>query len=275
MAPERVDNAYLPLSNKQLTHDIIHHQKVTAAFIENDAVGCYDRMTKNLLLLELQRLGLPPPAAAALSQTWMQAVHHICTKYGVSEANYANSLDRQLFGPGQGSTIGPFLWLLLFTLIVTSLLPTTPQICLHSVDGQTSVKDIGEAFVDDSQLGCTSTFQQCPSRSDSDNATLSRASAIHNLSNLAQQWEKLPFATGGAISLDKSFWYCFSWKWSPSGIPHLCTNQQAPGTLSLTACYDTRPAIIRRLEPSNGYRTLGVRLSPSGSNKLPIKTLAS
>jgi hypothetical protein len=93
-------------------------------------VGCYDCMTNNLLLLELHPLGL---------QTWMQAVHHIHMKYGISEANYMNSIERQLFGPGQGSTIGPFLWLLLLTLIVTLLLPSTPQTCLNSVDGTKSV----------------------------------------------------------------------------------------------------------------------------------------
>ncbi len=41
--------------NKQLTHDIVRHKKSTAAFIENDTTGCYDRMVNNLVLLELRR----------------------------------------------------------------------------------------------------------------------------------------------------------------------------------------------------------------------------
>jgi hypothetical protein len=59
--------------NKQLTHDIVKHKKSTATFMENDAVGCYDRMVNNLLLFELQRLGLPLSAVKALCAVWASA----------------------------------------------------------------------------------------------------------------------------------------------------------------------------------------------------------
>jgi hypothetical protein len=51
-------------------HDIVHHTKTMAAFIENDAIGYYNRMMNNLLLLELQCLGVPPPAVLAVALTW-------------------------------------------------------------------------------------------------------------------------------------------------------------------------------------------------------------
>jgi hypothetical protein len=113
--------------NKQLTHDIVHDKKTTAAFIENDTTGCYDHMVKSLLLFELQQLGLPLTAVKSLSQTWAKAIHNIRTKYGVSTTSYKNILETQLFGPGKGSTLGPFLWLILFTLIVNSLDPSLPH----------------------------------------------------------------------------------------------------------------------------------------------------
>jgi len=152
--------------NKQLSHDIVCHQKITAAFIENDAIGCYDRMVNNLLLLELRRLGVPLPTILALALTWDNAAHHIKTQYGVSSQTYQNTSTTPLFSPGQGSTLGPFLWLLLFTLIVDSLCPSSPQatfISVHSYDTTKSVE-----------------LNYCQAE----------LSAVQRLQELAQQWEK-------------------------------------------------------------------------------------
>jgi hypothetical protein len=100
--------------NKQLTFEIHRHAKNPLAYIENDAVGCYDRIINPLVLLFLRILGLR-------------------TLYGISEEIYKNQPFHLLYGPGQGSTIGPFLWLLCFVLIFSSLLTTAPAIELTNV----------------------------------------------------------------------------------------------------------------------------------------------
>jgi len=43
-----------PVLNKQLTHDIVKQTRTTIAVIENDAVGCYDRLMNPLILLAMR-----------------------------------------------------------------------------------------------------------------------------------------------------------------------------------------------------------------------------
>jgi hypothetical protein len=94
--------------------DIIRLTKGPAVFIENDAVGCFDRIFNPLILLFLLRLGVSKLVVQSLAKTWASTVHHIQTQYGVSDKGYANDALHLLFGPGQGATLGPFLWLLCF-----------------------------------------------------------------------------------------------------------------------------------------------------------------
>jgi hypothetical protein len=42
-----------------LSHDYMRLTRKTAALIENDAIGCYDRLVNNLILILLKKLGFP------------------------------------------------------------------------------------------------------------------------------------------------------------------------------------------------------------------------
>jgi hypothetical protein len=222
--------------NKQLSYEIARQNKCPVAFIENDAIGSYDRQINPLLLLQLKRLGAAALAISSLSQTWMNTWHNIKTLYGISELTYQNSAESYLFGPGQGSTLGPFLWLLLFCLIVDSLGPTTPVMEFISVDGTFSLSNPGEAFVDDSFLGCTSTHSEDPTDSFQKSQDLHKESAVSNLHILVQRWEWLLFTTGGALNLHKSCWTLMAWKWT-SGEANITTSP-SPSPLMFTAGYD-------------------------------------
>jgi hypothetical protein len=139
--------------NKVISMEIHRYLKRPSAYLENDATGCYDRIVNPLILLCLRKLGATPSLVAALAKTWEGTFHRIKTLYGISTEQYQNAMDCLLYGPGQGSTIGPLLWLLCFLLTHNSLSPEIPRIILTLVYKMTTVEQVGEAFVDDTSLG--------------------------------------------------------------------------------------------------------------------------
>jgi hypothetical protein len=137
-----------PVLNKVISYDVIRQTKVCGAFIENDAIGCYDRLVNSIVFLELWYLGIPIQLLKTIQDPWNNAVHHIKTKYGCT-ATYSNTCAKPLFGPGQGSTTGPNIWGLLFCVIEKNLPQDAPAVFFKEVNNALEVHSKGDAFVDD------------------------------------------------------------------------------------------------------------------------------
>jgi hypothetical protein len=256
--------------NKVLTYEVHHYKKQSLAYIENDAVGCYDRIINPLILIFLRILGLSTSLVASLAATWEQTYHKIKTLYGISEAHYKNTPLHLLYGPGQGSTIGPLLWLLCFILIVRSLSITAPGITINTAHQAQLCQFFGEAFVDDSGLGTNLP----PNALEADTETVEEEHIVltRRLQRLAQEWERLLFSTGGALNLQRCFRFILSWHWA-GGNAELHAQLTLPATLTMTSGSDPTPIAVPRIEPTQSFRTLGVYLTPSGCNKGAITIL--
>lgn len=199
--------------NKQMTFEIIRMTKETAVFIENDAVGCFDRIVNPFVLIFLLSLGVQKSVLHSLAATWKSTVHYIKTQYGVSSKGYENTGKSLQIGPGQGATLGPYLWLLCFILIYNCMRENTPWLHHATVDNSNTISHLGESFVDDMNLGCIySTLSSLPKMQIHNPAEKFNIS-LYRLHNIAQEWERLLFSTGGALNLQKSFWFVFSWEW--------------------------------------------------------------
>jgi hypothetical protein len=257
---------------KVLCHDYLRLTKRVGAFLENDVVGCYDQLVKNLMLMVMTKLGLPKSVITCIEELRDNVVQMIKTIYGLSSVSYGSTADKPLYGPGQGSTCGPLFWLLCYWLIVSSLDPTITAGKFLSVCKDVIVEITGVSFLDDSSLCVTSEYVANHALSPEENRHLEVEHLVSWLASLGQHWEKLLFTTGGAINFQKSHWYLMTWLWQ-AGIPCLATTCQSPATLSLITGNNLLPDIVPRLEPTQGFRTLRVFVTPSGNYAKQAKIL--
>ncbi len=117
---------------------------------------------------------------------------------------------------------------------------------------------MAKAFVDDTGLGTN----------DTTNTTLltEDQALVSNLNSLAQEWERLLFSTGGALNLQKCFWFLLSWRWN-KGRAKLHTQLTLPAQIAMTSGMDPTSSVIKRIEPTDTFRTLGVYVTPDGTCK--------
>jgi hypothetical protein len=110
-----------PVLNKLLKIQILIQNKVEGIVFDNDAKGCYDRIISGISLACLKRIGYSSKYVWMLGLLWAQLEHHIATGYRVSEKNYSSTLEKLLYGIGQGGCASPILWALLNQLLLTAL----------------------------------------------------------------------------------------------------------------------------------------------------------
>mmetsp|Transcript_16534 Transcript_16534/g.23566 ORF Transcript_16534/g.23566 Transcript_16534/m.23566 type:complete len:608 (+) Transcript_16534:2708-4531(+) len=261
-----------PVLQKVLTYDIARQTKSVLGCLENDAISCYDRISNKAGYLQCRRLGMPNNAIKSLAETWSNMVHIIQTAYGRSQSTYRSTRKVPLYGAGQGSTNGPFFWLLIFWLMAESLDSTLRTLLFISACAMVVASRTGDAFVDDSHLGTTSAYVDDPSLSMEDNTRLHELQGIGDLNRLAQHYENLLWSNGGGLNIGKCLWCLISWQWK-NGRAYLATISQAPGALKLTSGSSTHKEVVPRFQPTETYRTLGVFISGSGGTKKSMEIL--
>jgi len=89
----------------------------------------------------------------------------------------------------------------------------------------------------------------------------------------AQTWECLLWMTGGALNLNKCFWYYIGWKWTANGALEMKMISDTPCQHIQLTQGDNRTdkVTIECIEVSEGCCTLGVHLDPQGNDKTENK----
>jgi hypothetical protein len=101
-----------PVLNKILTVQLLIQKRTEGIVFDNDAKGCYDRITSRLALASLCILGYSKESVKMLGLLWAQMDHLVCTGFGILDKTYGSTIDKLLYGIGQEGCASPILWAL-------------------------------------------------------------------------------------------------------------------------------------------------------------------
>ena len=173
---------------------------------ENDAIGCYDRVMQQKVSLYLQRMGIALPAIACACRTFDEARHYIRTAHGLSKSYYKSTKDVPLLGAGQGTTVGPFFWLLIFIIMMEAFNPELKGMTFSSLCKTICTQRFGDAFVDDTKFGVTGEQRDNDTEPTEEFTQAQVRQVLSDLTELSQHYEKLLFTSGGALNIKKCHW---------------------------------------------------------------------
>jgi hypothetical protein len=257
LAPEQFGSrkAHHPIDqclNKRLTFDLsrmLHHPM---ALCSNDAKSCYDRVVHSVASLCMQRIGCPKPVVITMFETLQNLRHHVRSQYGDSTIFYeAKQGSIPIQGLGQGNGAGPTIWALISTPVLNMLRTHGYGIKITSCISGDHLHFVGYCFVDDTDL------VEFPT-----NPTNARDVA-EAMQLSVDAWEAGIRAGGGAIVPSKSHWYLISYKWV-NGVWIFEKNKETTFNLTVKDEHGNR-ITLKRLAAEEAERTLGARISPTGS----------
>jgi hypothetical protein len=239
----------------QLSNDICRTNKVNIIRFDNDASACYDRILVPLGMMAARRCGMPENAIRLHADTLAHMKYNVKTAFGTSEEHYKGDSNEPLFGTGQGSGASPAVWLTLVVVLMNTLdRITRERIRFRSPDDPTLHQRLIDAFVDDTSLAITDTYQpKGPNE------------MIQSIEKIAQDWERLLFYSGGSLNLKKCSWSMLYWEWK-HGRPSLYRRQanDAEVNLATESTGKVSKSVIQYIPPTKSTRVLGVHINQMG-----------
>ena len=251
---------------KVLVYDHSRLSRTNLVTIDNDAKSCYDRILKSLSMAACVSYGLPLMAAIMHNKVHHRMQHRIRTIHGLIRP-YSGTPGNDLEGTGQGSGASPAIWLIYSVTLLAAFRKYTKGITLQSpFDNSLAVLIVAILFVDDGMPGVNDADVYEP---------VPIIDLVQQAQNCAQSWERLLFASGGALEMSKCFAYILYWDLAdgkhrlmePSEIPG-CNMDDEVGRGPITLTYGDvtdRNFPLETVSPWIGRRTLGVRAAPAGN----------
>jgi hypothetical protein len=247
--------------NKVLTYDIIRQRKYPSALCSNDAVACYDRIVHSIASICMQRVGIAAETCHMMFGTLQLIQHYISTAYGLSDSSYG-ALEIPLQGVGQGNGAGPAIWLIMSIPLINQLRSKGFGFRSTTVLSSESYRFVCYTFVDD-----TDTIHSVEDH----HATPARV--IAEMQQAINTWEGGLRATGGALSIDKSYWYFIAMEWNYNKQKWSYKSMDdSPGSLTILGD-STIPLPLTRHDINHAEETLGLWIAPNANQTAQVLAL--
>jgi hypothetical protein len=202
---------------KTISYDYLRYTCHNAIIFDNDAKVCFDRIIPSLGLMATERLGMPQSATKSMLATIKGMRFFIQTAHGISSSFYTSTVAALILGVLQGSGAAPCIWLSLSCILLQALHTHTTGFQASCPCNNCTSHHPGEAFVDGTNMWLTGTYPSTPT-----------STLVSTMQRVAQVWERLLFASGGALALQKCFYCLACWKWIPHGFPFLTSVTDNP-----------------------------------------------
>jgi hypothetical protein len=200
-----------------------------------------------------------------LGLLWAQMEHQVCTGFGVSDKTYGSTIDKLLYGIGQGSCASPILWALIKKLLLAALGEKFTCIRLVAIDGAEEHIRPGDYFVDDTTTGSTNDDPELELvSSDIAELTTSEETLIAKMEEIIHFFLDLLQVTGGNLAPEKCVWYLISHRWK-DGKPRLLQKHSSHRGIKIMSRSTNTEAGVKQKAPNEGHRTLGFFMTGYGT----------
>ena len=244
--------------NKVLYYNICHQTVTPAAFMEDDARACYDRIITPLSSVECTKWGLPLEIANFTTNFIQSQKFHIRTTHGTSEDSYEYDEENPIQGSGQGISWSGPRWTATGDAICRIMQKDCAGMLFQDPSGEIVVAKNGDHFVDDRATGVT--------------GNTTGITPLQQLEHDEQRHAHLLYAAGHKLALDKCWYYYLDYK--RKGTKHVFKSiDELPGEMNLRESFEGRLMKIKRLEPTVARRALGCFIAPASTQHTQIDVL--
>ena len=235
--------------NKILYYNLSHQMLMPAAFMDDDAKACYDRIITPLSSLECRKWGAPYKLTKFTNSFITNQTYSIKTGHGISTSTYSYNNNDRIQGSGQGIGWAGPRWLCSGDTCSRIMSKCGTGMHFFNPTKSTTVRKQGDYFVDDTATGVTLNTLKSDQRD-----------IFDQLNFIEQLHSDILFSLGHKLAIDKCSFYAADYHRGKLKHDYKLIHE-LPGCVHIRETHTSAPINVKRLQPFQAHKTLGCQIS--------------